>query len=252
MNGTDGNVKNKSACGKLTKDIVVNDIEDVYDIDFDDVEAVVQWNPLDTFAGTFDGNGHTISGLVRNVAQETDPQDVGFIRVLVANPETPTVVKNLGLVKSMFYAKNSDVAMGIFAVRVVDSDLEDGADSYARIVNCFNQSVAYFKNDGERSYLVRYVGRHAVLTIENSYNVGKGNCLAVVRILSLSRIPISWIIMSRWTQMVLSMRPRNSSKAALWRMFCTKRILFGDRTWILMIIRISRVPSRILRWTAIA
>ena len=33
VNGTDGNVKNKSACGKLTKDIVVNDIEDVYDID---------------------------------------------------------------------------------------------------------------------------------------------------------------------------------------------------------------------------
>jgi hypothetical protein len=132
-------------CGKLTKDIVVNDIEDVYDIDINDVDAVVQWNPLDTFAGTFDGNGHTISGLVRNVAQETDPQDVGFIRVLVANPETPTVIRNLGLVKSMFYAKNSDVAMGIFAVRVVDSDLEDGADSYAQIVNCFNQSVAYFE-----------------------------------------------------------------------------------------------------------
>ena len=174
VNGTDGNVKNKSACGKLTKDIVVNDIEDVYDIDFDDVEAVVQWNPLDSFAGTFDGNGHTISGLVRNVAQETDPQDVGFIRVLVANPETPTVIRNLGLVKSMFYAKNSDVAMGIFAVRVVDSDLEDGADSYAQIVNCFNQSVAYFEKNGERSYLVRYADRHVILTIENSYNVGEG------------------------------------------------------------------------------
>ena len=174
VNGTDGNVKNKSACGKLTKDIVVNDIEDVYDIDFDDVEAVVQWNPLDTFAGTFDGNGHTISGLVRNVAQETDPQDVGFIRVLVANPETPTVIRNLGLVKSMFYAKNSDVAMGIFAVRVVDSDLEDGADSYAQIVNCFNQSVAYFEKNGERSYLVSYADRHVILTIENSYNVGEG------------------------------------------------------------------------------
>ena len=174
VNGTDGYAKNKSACGKLTKDIVVNDIEDVYDIDINDVDAVVQWNPLDSFAGTFDGNGHTISGLIRNVAQETDPQDVGFIRVLVANPETPTVIRNLGLVKSMFYAKNSDVAMGIFAVRVVDSDLEDGADSYAQIVNCFNQSVAYFEKNGERSYLVRYADRHVILTIENSYNVGEG------------------------------------------------------------------------------
>lgn len=173
VNGTDGYVKNISACGKLTKDIVVNDIEDLYDIDID---AVVQWNPLDTFAGTFDGNGHTISGLVRNVAQETEPQDVGFIRVLVANPEKPTVIKNLGVVKSAFVAKDlsSGVAMGIFAVSVIDSDLEDGEDSYAQIVNCFNQSMAYYKKDGERSYLVRNVGRHAILTIENSYNAGKG------------------------------------------------------------------------------
>ena len=168
VNGTHGFTKDKSACGKLTEDIVVNG-------DFDNIESedeVVTWNPIDSFAGTFDGNGHTISGLYQNVSRVDDAPDVGFIRVLVANPENPTTIKNLGIVDSWFFAGrfNRGPRLGIFAVDVVDSDPEDDMVSYAKITNCFNQSVAYYMDDGEYSYMVRNIDRNVELTIENSYN----------------------------------------------------------------------------------
>ena len=149
VNGTDGFSKNKTACGKLVKNIVVNsEVLDHYDEEEYSAEFAV-WNPLDTFAGTFDGNGHTISGLFQNVTQETDPQDLGFIRVLVANPETPTVIKNLGIVDSYFELKSrTGVRAAVFAVDVIDSDSEDGKISYAKILNCYNQSKIYFNSTG--------------------------------------------------------------------------------------------------------
>lgn len=167
VNGTDGFSKNKSACGKLKKDIVVND-----DLDADNL---IPWNPLDTFAGSFDGNGHTISGLFQNVTEETDAQNLGFIRVLVAKPETPTVIKNLGIVDSYFEMMgNTGVRAAIFVVDVIDSDLEDGKDSYAKILNCYNQSQIYVKGYGRDANLVERIGEHVVLTMENSYSVEDG------------------------------------------------------------------------------
>ena len=168
VNGTDGFVKNKTACGKLTRDIVVNS-------GFEDIESedeLVPWNPIDSFAGTFDGNGHTISGLFQNVFNVADASDAGFIRVLVANPENPTTIKNLGIVDSWFFADrfNRGPRLGTFVVDVVDSDPEDDRVSYAKISNCFNQSVAHYINDGEYSYMVRYVDDGVELAIENSYN----------------------------------------------------------------------------------
>ena len=169
VNGTDGFLRNKAACGKLTKNIVVNsDVLNSYDDDELSAEFA-SWNPLDTFAGTFDGNGHTISGLFQNVTQDADAQDVGFIRVLVANPETPTVIKNLGIVDSYFEMKShTGVGAAVFAVDVIDSDLEDGKDSYAKILNCYNQSQVYAKGYGKDANIVQRIGEHVVLTMENS------------------------------------------------------------------------------------
>ena len=175
VNGTDGFLRNKAACGKLTKNIVVNsDVLNSYDDDELSAEFA-SWNPLDTFAGTFDGNGHTISGLFQNVTQDADAQDVGFIRVLVANPETPTVIKNLGIVDSYFEMKShTGVGAAVFAVDVIDSDLEDGKDSYAKILNCYNQSQVYAKGYGKNANIVQRIGEHVVLTMENSYSVEDG------------------------------------------------------------------------------
>ena len=175
VNGTDGFLRNKAACGKLTKNIVVNsDVLNSYDDDELSAEFA-SWNPLDTFAGTFDGNGHTISGLFQNVTQDADAQDVGFIRVLVANPETPTVIKNLGIVDSYFEMKSrTGVGAAVFAVDVIDSDLEDGKDSYAKILNCYNQSQVYAKGYGKDANIVQRIGEHVVLTMENSYSVEDG------------------------------------------------------------------------------
>ena len=166
VNGTDGFTKNKTACGKLTRDIVVNN--DVRENVWDNPSGFAPWNPLDTFAGTFDGNGHTISGLYGDVSEDMDAKDIGFIRVLVANPDNPTTIKNLGIVDSWFFAYryNRGPRVGIFAVDVIDSD--DDRVSYAKISNCFNQSHAYFTDDDYHSfysYLVRYIYRNVVLTI---------------------------------------------------------------------------------------
>jgi uncharacterized repeat protein (TIGR02543 family) len=176
VNGTHNFTKDKSACGKLTEDIVVNNrvLKNLWDEDPD----FAPWNPLDTFAGTFDGNGHTISGLYLDLSKVTDAPNIGFIRVLVANPdpENPTVIKNLGIVDSYFSVKaHTGSLASIFVVEVIDSDSDDDKDSYAQIINCYNQSVADYDGYGEISYLVEDVGDHVVLSIENSYNAEDGH-----------------------------------------------------------------------------
>lgn len=106
-----GASKNTSACGKLTQDIVVN--ENVLDADgalnTSKSDDFASWTPIASFSGTFDGQGHKISGIYYNNNYGTS---VGLIGVITGGTtESPVVVKNLEIVDSYFHY--SDVAGGI-------------------------------------------------------------------------------------------------------------------------------------------
>ena len=125
VNGKDETAKDESACGKLLKDIVVNTgvLDSEGYLNDENAANFVPWNPIDRFSGTFDGNGHVIAGLYRDVSDEADARDVGFIRNLVATPDGKTVIKNLGIVDSYFAVRSlyAGEIVGIFAANVVDA-----------------------------------------------------------------------------------------------------------------------------------
>ena len=73
VNGTDGQTQNRGACAVLTNDIVLNDgtfAEDGSYTPGPSGAALTEWSPMgvsnSTYAGTFDGAGHTIQGLYCN------------------------------------------------------------------------------------------------------------------------------------------------------------------------------------------
>jgi len=116
VNGDD-----KNACAELISDIKYSDLT----IDYDNRSAEAPndtWTPIVGFAGTFDGQGHTISGLYYKVPGKTTINnstnffDAGFFASLDGN----AVVKNLRIQDSYFAA--DERAGGITA------DVKSGAN----------------------------------------------------------------------------------------------------------------------------
>ena len=101
VNGTDGFVKDSAACGKLTKDIVVNDnvLAEDGTLNVSDTANFARWIPMGFFAGTFDGQGHTISGLYFN---NDTAAYVGLFGLVFSYPDHITEIKNLGVIGSFF------------------------------------------------------------------------------------------------------------------------------------------------------
>ena len=95
---------NATANGKLTADITVN--ENVLDANGEaNTGNFVQWTPIGndgnstTYSGTFDGQGHTVSGLYVS----GNGWSVGFIGEVSGS----AVVRNLGIVDSYFSSSNN-------------------------------------------------------------------------------------------------------------------------------------------------
>ena len=101
VNGTDGFVKDSAACGKLTKDIVVNEnvLAEDGTLNVSDTANFARWIPMGFFAGTFDGQGHTISGLYFN---NDTAAYVGLFGLVFSYPDHITEIKNLGVIGSFF------------------------------------------------------------------------------------------------------------------------------------------------------
>ena len=113
VNGTSGNLtsyaglRDSIACGKLTADIVVN--ENVLDADGNlnvaDTAEFVPWVKIREFLGSFDGQGHAISGLYFN---STDYDQVGLFSSVGSYSETASSmeasIKNVRLVDTYFHA----------------------------------------------------------------------------------------------------------------------------------------------------
>lgn len=119
----------------LTSDITVN--TGVLKADgtlADDVSGFTSWTPIGTisslksFSGTFDGRGHTISGLYFN------DENVDYVGLFRINAGT---IKNVGVIASYFHGKNRVGAVC-------------GQNSYGTITNCFSSStiIGYIETGG--------------------------------------------------------------------------------------------------------
>lgn len=151
-----------SACGVLTKDIVVNENVLAKDGSLNDDKAYANWTPIGNtdrrFNGTFDGQGHTVSGLYMN----GDKWGVGLIGYTQqASGEDTVIVKNVGVIDS--YLKGNRYVGGIVGL--------SGNGEILKLVNCFNASsltaTATYAGIGG---LVGYSS--GSLTILNSFNSG--------------------------------------------------------------------------------
>ena len=151
-------------CAKLTDNIVINkNVLDSYGDLNPKAQDLVAWTPVG-FAGLFDGNGKTISGLY---VKDTTLMMIGlFSGVYFAAYGDSAVVKDLGIEDSYFYGKyqgSRDPDIGsIFATTTTTA-------AYIKISNCY--SNATIEGWGVIGGLVGWNG--SKMTIENSHNSGK-------------------------------------------------------------------------------
>ncbi|MBQ3714279.1 MAG: InlB B-repeat-containing protein [Fibrobacter sp.] len=104
VNGSDGMSKNTKACGKLINDIIVNENTFVA-VDSCCRSGLTSWTSLIKFEGSFDGNGHTISGLYQYFYGNASDTYIGFVWKSAGN----AVIKNLIIKESIFSARESTV-----------------------------------------------------------------------------------------------------------------------------------------------
>lgn len=115
----DGRVGN--VCAKLTQDIVVN--ENVIKngkLNTADTAKFLVWEPIAEFTGTFDGRGHTITGIYCGGVSAVDDYP-GFIRTVsgYGNSTGYAVIKNLRIAMSYYIG---DVSIGGFVGWIRDPE----------------------------------------------------------------------------------------------------------------------------------
>ena len=160
------NTGNTTACAELTKDIYVGS----------------EWTPIGSspYTGTFDGQGHTISGL-RFSSDESGSEPLGFFR----GTETNSVIRNVGIVYSSFNGwsdvggvcgMNFGTIENCYFTGTVSGHKSVGGvcgSNYGTIKNCYNNgSVIYCSKGGINMYGGVCGMNYDSGTIENCYNTG--------------------------------------------------------------------------------
>ena len=173
VNGTAEIMRNIKACAVLSQDIVVN--ENVLDEDGNlngaRVPGFMLWTPIDNFAGTFDGQMHTVSGLYfDDPKNKLDRTDVGFFGSMGGSEDVPAVIKNMGLVDSYFASDARNV--GGVVGRILRY-AGDWASYYSEVKNVYSTSTLK-TSDSTYSLggIVGNVDLSGRLLIENCYNRG--------------------------------------------------------------------------------
>ena len=170
MNGTDGYAKRSSSCASLGNDIVVNEnvLKQNGSVNEKDSADFMKWTPINDFSGTFDGKGHTISGLYYNVKSGMDLERTGvglFGTVRDGTLEDPVIIQNVGVEASYFG--------GVFNVGALIGYAPSGTSSnYASfmILNSYSTSTirAYQYGGG----LVGKFDSYVFGAFVNCYSVG--------------------------------------------------------------------------------
>lgn len=154
VNGTlPGEKKNTSANAKLMNDITVN--EGVLDEHKNLVSGkeFIPWTPIGksgSYTGTFDGNGHTISGLYFN---KPNSYSVGLFSYIGAEGK----ISNVGVSDSYFQSSNSSYIGGVC-----------GSNS-GELQNCSNSSTVIGK---ENDYNIGGVCGYNSGTVKDCKNTG--------------------------------------------------------------------------------
>lgn len=150
VNGTLGDSAQAGICGKLTADIALNapSLE---------LKQRRSWTPMNYFFGTFDGQGHTISGLYYN---NPDVNNIGLFGSYVGGTKNkPAIIQNLGLIDS--YINACWYVGGIVGTQ----------SGYLILKNVYNTSKMTTAHYG--GSLVGYVYQNGELTIINSYSAAQ-------------------------------------------------------------------------------
>lgn len=160
--------KNTAACAKLMNDIVVNSSDDFSNHDWESVffSDWFFWTPIgkhgfNIYTGTFDGQGHTISGLYFEScsnfydqnSKDYDYQNRDYLSFGLFGFNSGTI-KNVGVINSYFGWKY-DRTGGICG------------ENYGTIENCYNEGKVEGKGDDTGGICARNFG-----TITNCYNLG--------------------------------------------------------------------------------
>ena len=156
VNGHDSIEANPSVCGKLMQDIVVNkNVLNKWNLlNSDSAETLAVWKPMVDFAGKFDGNGHTISGLY-------SPDRAGLFESITSPENSVVVVRDLGILDSYF---SSTDYLGVLVNFVYGS-------GKTQITNFYTFST--IKSTKSNPYIAGVVGyvSGASLTLTNCYSV---------------------------------------------------------------------------------
>ena len=122
-------VRNTAACGKLTADILLNDISDWENWN-ESTEGLNSWTPIgserDNFTGTLDGDGHSVSGIYINSTADYQGL-VGFL-------DNGGTLQNLGVKAS--YIKGGNRVGGLC-----------GWNYDGTVNNCYNTGKVTGSND---------------------------------------------------------------------------------------------------------
>ena len=149
VNGTDGMTQNTAANGKLTADIVLNDISN-WESWNESTEGLNSWTPIGSityrFSGTLDGDGHSVSGIYINSG--TDYQ--GLVGIL----DYGGTLQNLGVKAS--YIKGGYYVGGLC-----------GSNEMGYVTNCYNTGSV----EGNSS-VGGVCGWNSSGTVTNCYNTG--------------------------------------------------------------------------------
>ena len=155
VNGTNGLTQNLSANAVLTADITVN-TGDVANCGGTKQAGWKDWTPivgssyLDNYAGTFDGQNHTVSGLYFN---DSNVNNVGLFGYIGTNSK----ISNVGVVDSYFCGK--DRVGGVCGSK------------YGTVENCYSASTV----SGEEA-VGGVCGDNYKGNLLNCYNTGAVNC----------------------------------------------------------------------------
>lgn len=174
VNGTDGYTRERDACANLAGDIYVNQSVLKDDGTLRDPEAAknyIPWNPIDSFAGVFNGNGFVISGLFYD--DSSYYERFGLFAGIGGSEDKYAELKDFGLVDSYFAVKAG--YFGTVVGQVIGAPLGNnyGSGFFAKVSGVYTESTLspYMDAQGAAG-LVGSVGYRSLIEIENSYNRG--------------------------------------------------------------------------------
>ncbi len=175
VNGTDGMARNTAACGKLTADILLNDISNWENWN-ESTKGLNNWTPIGSgsklFTGTLDGDGHSVSGIY--ISNKTDFQ--GLVGVLGEGG----TLQNVGVKAS--YIKGHNYVGGLCGMNrglvtncyntgnVTGSSRVGGVCGWndGTVTNCYNTGNV----TGNNYYVGGVCGYNSGGPVSNCYNTG--------------------------------------------------------------------------------